>query len=124
MSRSRLWLVVAVLLAPGCALQPQAHQPVQSPATLEEFLGSIETPLIDAVGLYRVDAANAEVRGQNGDAIRRLCEADAMAGFERWKSDHRTLPPNWVHKLWGVRVSEIIDEIEEVYLKVAQQCWW
>ena len=125
MKRSRLLLLaLVVLLASGCALQAQADQPVQPAATFEEFLAGLEKFMIGQVWGYRGDAAKAEAKGLNGDAIRRLCEGDILAQLENLRAEWSSIPSDWVHTRWGVLHGEILDESEEVISKVKQQCWW
>lgn len=85
--RTRLLLVVGALVALGCVPQAQADQPVHPDASIEGFLAELGPWLTVRVSHYRVSAAKIDALGGNGDAVRRLCEGDIMAQFERLRAD-------------------------------------
>ena len=72
---------------------------------------------------YRGDAARAEARGLNGDAVRRLCEGDILSELDVLRSMHSHIPADHVHHRWGVTYGEVLAVEEAAFFKAANTCW-
>ena len=101
--RSHLLLVVAALLASGCALQPRQYQ--EPPGRLEEASRKL-------LSNYREQVAEAEAEGKDGVFYRRLYESTfkAIAARYRASNGHTYIP-------------QIVARTEREILSYIPDCW-
>ena len=92
MKRSRLWLVVAVLVAIGSVLADRYIERGQAMLEESRFRFAVggakfEAKLREMASTFRRRAEEAEAKGQDGNAIRRECEVAFKAVAAYYKAE-------------------------------------